>query len=159
MAGCPISPVHGRLPIFCRQQRRSVITPRPRRVPTRPPRARTQPQEMPLGADANLRAPRPPDRHHNLNVPSPCFETTCHRYPLPDPPTTLYTRRTVATCPAARSARRKSTIHVPRHSSSPILPPRTARRPRYAHKMGRPGATHLPVVTRPPMVDASPRRQ
>jgi hypothetical protein len=128
-------------------------------VPTRPPRTRTQPQERPLAAYANLRAPRPPDRHYNLYVPSPCFETTCHRYPLPDPPTTRCTRRPVATGPAARSDRRKSTIHVPRHSSSPILPPRSARRPRYAHMMGRPGATHLAVATRPPMVDVSPLRQ
>jgi hypothetical protein len=111
------------------------------------------------GPTQNLRAPRPPYRHHNLYVPSPCFETTCHRYPLPDPPTTLYTRRTGATCPAARSVRRKSTMHVPRHSASPILPPRTARRPRYAHMMGRPGATHLPIETIPLMVDASPLRQ
>jgi hypothetical protein len=109
MEGCPITPVHGRLPIFCRQQRRSVTAPRPRRVPTRPPRARTQPQERPLGAYTNLLAPRPPDRHHNLlHVPSPYFEATCHRYPLPNPPTTLCTRRTVATSPAAaRSARRR----------------------------------------------------
>jgi hypothetical protein len=112
-------------------------------MPTRPPRAGTQPQERPLGAYANLRAPRPLDRHHNLYVPSPCFEATCHRYPLPDPPTTLYARRTVATCPAACSARRKRTILVPRHSNSPRLPPRTTRRPHYGHMMGRPGAIHL----------------
>jgi hypothetical protein len=99
------------------------------------------------------------DRHHNLYVPSPCFEATCNRYPLPDLPTALCTLRTVATTAAARSARQKSTIHVPRHSSSPLLPPRTPRHPRYAHMMGRPGATHLPVKTRPPMVDASPLRQ
>jgi hypothetical protein len=90
-AGCPMTPVHGLLFIFCRLQRRNVTAPRPRRVPTRPPRARTQPQLRPLGAYANLRAPRPPDRHHNLYVPSPCFETIGHRYPLPDPPTALCT--------------------------------------------------------------------
>jgi hypothetical protein len=65
----------------------------------------------------------------------------------------------LGTGPAARSARRKSTIHVTRNFSSPILPPRTGRRPRYAHMTGRPGATHLLVETRPPMVDASPLRQ
>jgi hypothetical protein len=56
---------------FCRQQRRNATAPRPRRVPTRPPRTRTHPQERPLGAYANLRAPRPPNRRHNLYFPSP----------------------------------------------------------------------------------------
>jgi hypothetical protein len=46
-----------------------------------------------------------------------------------------------------------------RQSSSPLLPPRTTRRPRYAHMIGRTGAAHLSVETRPPMVDASPLRQ
>jgi hypothetical protein len=106
----------------------------------------------------NLRAPRTPYRHHNLCFPSPAFETTSQYYTLPDPTATLCTRHPLATCPTARSARRKSAIPLPHHSSSMLLPPRTARRPRYAHMMGRTGTTHLSGETRPPMVDASPLR-
>jgi hypothetical protein len=106
-----------------------------------------------------MRTPRPPNRHHNLYFASPCLETTRHCYPLPDPTATLCRRRTLVACPTARSARRKSATPIPRHPGSPLLPPRTTRRPRYEHMMGRTGATHLSVETRPPMVDASPLRQ
>jgi hypothetical protein len=44
-----ISPVQGRLLIFCQQHRRSATAPRPHRSSTRPPRIRPQPQEKPMG--------------------------------------------------------------------------------------------------------------
>jgi hypothetical protein len=69
--------------------------------------------------------------------------TISHCYTLPDPTATLRTRCPVANCPTARSARRKSVVPLPGHSDSPLLPPRTARRPRYAHWMGRTGTSHL----------------
>jgi hypothetical protein len=141
----PLTPVHGRRLVFCRQQRRSFTTLGPRRVPTRPPRTRTQSQERPLGAYTNMRAPRTQDRHHNLYFPSPSLEASSHCYALPNPIATLCTRRPLATCPTTRKARRKSAVPLPRHSSRPLLPPRTARRPRYAHMMGRTGTTHLPT--------------
>jgi hypothetical protein len=80
----PITPVHGLLLTFYRQLRRNSTPARQRRVPTRPPHARTQPREGPLGAYTNLRAPRPLDRHYNLYLLSPSFETTHHCYPLLD---------------------------------------------------------------------------
>jgi hypothetical protein len=82
-------------------------------LPTRPPQTMTQPQERSMGACTNLRAPRTPNRHHNLYFPSSSFETTSHCYPLPDPTATLYTRRPLATCPTARNARRKRKIAHP----------------------------------------------
>jgi hypothetical protein len=85
--------------LFCRQERRSSIASRPRLVPTRPPRARTQPQERPLGAYTKLRAPRPPCRHYNLYLPSPYFETARHCHLQPEPTATRYTRRPMATSP------------------------------------------------------------
>jgi hypothetical protein len=145
--------------LFYRQQRRISSTPRPRRVPTRLPRTRTQPKEMPPGPYSNLRAPRTPDRRHMLYFPSPALETTSHCYPLPDPTATACTRRPLATCPTARSAHRKSAISLPRHSGGPLLHVRTARRPRYAHMMARTGATHISTETRSPTMDASPLRQ
>jgi hypothetical protein len=155
----PITPVYGRLIFFCRQHRRAPTAPRPRRVPTRPPRARTQPQERPQGPYTNMRAPRPPDRHYNLYLRSPYFKTTRHCNPLPDPTKTLCTRRPMVASPTTRNTRWESIIPLPCHPGGSLLAPLTARRPRYTSGMVRTGKTHLSSETRPPMVDASPLRQ
>jgi hypothetical protein len=107
---------------FCRQQICGPKATRPRRVPTRPPRARTQLQERPPGAYISLRAPRPPHRDYNLYLPSPHLATTRHCNPRPDRNETLYTRRPMATSHVARSTRWKSTIPLPRHPCLHIPP-------------------------------------
>jgi hypothetical protein len=93
--------------IFRGQRRRGSTYPRPRRSPSRPRRARTQPPKRTLGTHTNLRAPGTPHRNYNLYLPSPSFETSRHCYPLPDPTPTLSMRRLVTTHPTTPGPRRK----------------------------------------------------
>jgi hypothetical protein len=146
--------------IFADNKDANSTAPRPRRVPTRSPWARTQPKEGPMGAYTSLLARRRPrERHYNRYLQSPSFETTRHCYPLPDPTATLCTRRPLATYPTSRSTRRKSTLPLPRHPGGSFLQSRTARRPRYTNMMGRTGKTPLSIETRLRVVDASPLSQ
>jgi hypothetical protein len=150
-----ITPVHGRL-LYLADWRDTFLP-----LPTRPPRVRTQSQERQLGAYTSLRAPRHADRHYNLYLPSPSFETTRHCYPLPGPIATLCTRRPLATCPTTRRTRRKSVVPLPprTHPGGSLLPPRTTRLPRNSDMMGKTGKTHLSVEAGPPVLDKSPLRQ
>jgi hypothetical protein len=72
LARNPTTTLLGRLHVHCPFARSNTTTPtQPRRsvaAPTRPP---TQPQERPMGANANGRPPRPRDRPPERRVSSP----------------------------------------------------------------------------------------